>query len=101
MHVNVDVKLARELEDSVDLTARIRIRIGRSADRAPTAPQRLDHQLIGTRIVQKTLLGKHTDLQIDRPRILADQRQYTLEAAQTDPGIDLEMGAHMGRALED
>src|SRR6202035_4723187 len=45
MHVDVDVELARHLEYTVDLAARIRIRVGCGTDRATTSLKRLDHQL--------------------------------------------------------
>ena len=99
MHVDVDVELARHLEDAVDLAVRIAVGIGRGADHAAAAVERLDHQLVGAGIVEQPLLRKDADLEIDRPGVFLDQRQHAFEPAQPDAGIDLEMRAHVRRAV--
>ena len=101
MHVDVDVVFARQLEDAVDLARRIGVDIGRAADHAAAAIERFDHQLVGAGIVEQPFLRKDADLKVDRPGIFLDQRQHALEAAQADAGIDFQMRAHMGRALQD
>ena len=101
MHVDVDVVVARQLEDAVDLAGRIAVGIGRAADHAAAAVERRDNELVGARIVEETLLREHADLEIDRPGILLHQRQHAFEPAQPDAGIDFKMRAHVGRALQD
>ena len=75
--------------------------IRRATDGAAAALERLDHQFVGAGIVEQTFLREHADLQVDRPGIFLDQRQHAFEPAQADAGIDLEMRAHMGGALQD
>ena len=101
MHVDIDVELARDREDAVDLPVRARIRVGRGADHAAAVAQRLDHQLVGAGIVQQPFLRKDADLDVDRPSVFFDQLAYAFEPAQSDAGIDLELRAHMRRAVED
>src|SRR5262249_17401800 len=59
------------------------------------------HQLVGAGIVEQALLRKDADLDVDRPFVFVDQWPHAFEAAQPDAGIDLELGAHVGRAVED
>ena len=101
VHVDVDVVVARQLEDAVDPAGRIAVGIGRAADHAAAAVERRDHELVGAGIVEESLLRKHADLEIDRPGILLHQRQHAFEPAQPDAGIDFKMRAHVGRALQD
>ena len=101
MHVDVDVELLRELEDAVDLASRVAVRVRRSPDHACAASQRLDHQLVGSRVVQQPLLREDAELEVDRPAKLVDEREDTLDAGETDPRIDLDVGAHMRRPVED
>ena len=101
MQVDVDVVLARQFEDAVDLAGRTAVDIRRAADGAAAAIERLDHQLVGAGIVEQTFLREHADLQVDRPGIFLDERHHAFEPAQADAGIDFEMRAHMGGALQD
>ena len=101
MQVDVDIVFTRELEDAIDLAGRIAVGVRRAADRTAAAIERFDHQFLGAGIVEKPLLRKYADLQIDRPGVLLDKRQDAFEPAQTDAGIDFEVGAHVGGAVED
>jgi hypothetical protein len=49
----------------------------------------------------RPFLRENAQREIDRPCIIAFQRLDRLETAQPDAGIDLHMGAHAGRALND
>ena len=101
VHVDIDIELASHREHAVDLAGGIAVRIGGGADDAGAAFQRLHHQLVGARIVEQPLLRKDADLQVDRPAVGLDQRQHAVEAPHADAGVDLQVGAHVGRALGD
>ena len=101
MHVDVDVVVARQFEDAVDLARRIAVDIGRAADHAAAALEPLDQKFVGAGIVEQAFLRKHAKLQVDRPGIFLDQRQHAFEPAQADARIDLDMGAHVRGALQD
>jgi hypothetical protein len=45
-------------------------------------------------VVGQAFLGKHTDLQVDRPLVLRDEPLHAVIAAQADARIDLDVGAH-------
>ena len=79
----------------------LRVGIGRGADHRSAAPERLDHQLVGAGIVEQALLREDADLEVDRPLVLLDQRPHAFQPAQADAGIDLELRAHVRRAVED
>ena len=49
----------------------------------------------------QAFLREDANLQIDRPVILLKKRQHPFKPAQADAGIDFEMRAHMGGALQD
>jgi len=101
MHVYVDVEFAREFEHAVDLSVRIAVGIRCRADDAAAAPQGLDHQRIGARIVEQPFLRKDADLDVDCPPVFFDQRPDPFETAQADAGIDFELRAHMRGAVQD
>ena len=101
MHVDVDVELTRHFEHAVYLPFRIGVGIGSGADDLAAALERLHHQLIGAGIVEQPFLREDADLDVDRPLVLVDQRQHPFQAAQADAGIDLELRAHVRRAVED
>ena len=89
------------LEHAVDLAVRIAVGIGRGADHRAAALERRDHQLVGAGIVEQALLREDADLDVDRPLVFVDQRQHAFEPAQADAGIDLELRAHVRRAVQD
>ena len=101
VHIDVDVEFARHFENAIDLAVRVGVRIGRCADHLAASFQGRDHQLIGAWVIEQSLLRKDADLHIDRPGILLDQRPHALEPSEADAGIDLELRAHMCRAVED
>ena len=101
MHVDVDVEFAGELEDAMDLAGLVRVVARRAADHLGAAPEALDHQLVGPRIVGQAFLRKHADLDVDRPFVVGDQRLHAFEAAHADAGIDLDLRAHAGGAVHD
>ena len=84
-----------------DVTGTVGVVARGAAENPGAAPQSFHQQFLRPWIVGQSLLGEHADLQIDRPSVFADQRQNTFQAAQPDARIDLQMGAHMGRTLED
>ena len=100
MEVDIDVELPRQLENPIDLPARVRIRVGTAANHRGPAPQRVYHQLIGAGIVEQPFLGEDANLQIDRPPIFRHQGHDGIYALDPDQGIDLQVGAHAGGALE-
>ena len=101
MHVDVDVVVARQFKDAVDLARRIRVDIRRAADHPAAALKPLDQEFVGAGIVEQAFLREHAELQVDRPGVFLDERQHAFEPAQADARIDLDMGAHMGGALQD
>ena len=59
MQVDVDVVFARQFENAVDLAGQIAIDIGRAANGAAAAIERLDHQFVGAGIVEQPFLRKN------------------------------------------
>src|SRR5262249_2311160 len=96
MHVDIDVKSLRHLEDAVNLPAGVSVGIWRRPHHTCAALQGFYHELVSPRIVQKTLLGKDADLDVHGPLIRLNEGQDTLQAPQPDPRVDFEMGAHEG-----
>ena len=101
MNVDVDVELARELEDAPDLAGLVLVVARRAADHLGAALEPLDQQLVGARIAGQAFLRKHADLDVDRPLVVGDQRLHAFEAAHADAGIDLDLRAHAGGAVLD
>ena len=101
VHVDVEVVFARQFKDPVDLARRAAVDVRRAADGVAAAIERLDHKLVGAGIVEQTFLREHADLKVDSPGIFLDERHHAFKAAQADAGIDLDMRAHVGGALED
>ena len=61
----------------------------------------LDQQLLGAGIVGQAFLREHADLEVERPGVIALERAYGVKAVEPDARIDLDMGAHARRALDD
>src|SRR5262249_53710856 len=101
MDVDVDVELARQLEDAMDLPGFVAVVARRAADHPGAAFEALDQQLVGAGIADQAFLRKYANFDIDRPIIVGDQRLDAFEAAHADAGIDLDLGAHAGRAMLD
>src|SRR4029077_3268886 len=101
MHVDVDVELARQGEDAVDLALRIAVAIGRGAEHLDPLLQRLHQPLLGAGIVEQSLLRKDADLDIDRPGIVARQLPDAVEPGEADRRIDLDMRPDMRGAVQD
>ncbi len=100
MQVDVDVEFPTELEDAPDLAAGIAVVARRAADRLDAAPERLHQQFLGAGTADESFLGKDADLHVDGPGIIRDQGMDGVEAAHADAGIDLDLGAHAGGAVE-
>jgi hypothetical protein len=45
-------------------------------------------------------LREDADFDVDRPLIIGDQRLHCVEPAHADRGIDLQLGAHPRRAVQ-
>ena len=101
MHVDIDIELARQLEDAMDLAGFVGVVARRAADHLGAALEPLDQELLGPRIADQSFLRKDADLDIDRPFVVGDQRLHALEAAHADAGIDLDLRAHAGCAMLD
>ena len=101
VHVDIHVELARHLEQTIDLSRRIAVGVGRAANDVAAPLQALDHELVGSGVVQQTLLRKDADLQIHGPLVLVDQRLDAIQAPQAHHRIHLQVGAHVGGALQD
>ena len=101
MHVDVDVVGDGDLEDAVDLAARVAVDVGRGTQHAGAAAQALEQQRLGAGVVQQALLREDADLDVDRPGVVARERRDAVEAAHADDRIDLDMGAHAHGAVAD
>jgi hypothetical protein len=101
VQIDVDIELARELEDAPDLRRAVAVVARRAADDARTAAQRLDQQLVGAGIVRQAFLWKDADLDVDRSVVLGDERCDRFVAAHADARVHLHLGAHARRAMQD
>ena len=86
MHVDVDVELARQLEDALDLAGAVGVVARRAADHLGAALQRLDQQFVGAGIVGQAFLREHADLDVDRPLVVGDQRLHASKPRMPMPG---------------
>src|SRR5690606_5386950 len=101
MEIDIDIVAGRELENPRDLSIGIAVGIRAAADQVGALVQRLDEQRISARVVQQALLRKHADLDVDRPRVVPLELPDRLEASQPGARIDIDMGAHPRRSLDD
>src|SRR5712691_3981329 len=101
VHVDVDVKSPRHLEDAVDLPVGIGVGVGRCTHHTCAALQGFYHEFVSPGIVQKTLLGKDTDLDVHGPLVRLNEGQDTLQAPQPDTRVDFEVGAQEGGTVQD
>ena len=101
VEIDIDVEFPRHLEHPFDLAPRIAVGVGTPADHMGASLQRLDHQFVGTRIVQQAFLREHANFQIDGPGVFVNQRQHRFDALDADDRVDLEMRSDAGRALQD
>ncbi|MGY3507580.1 hypothetical protein ACVIQY_000555 [Bradyrhizobium sp. USDA 3051] len=101
MEIDVQVERLGEVEDACEMGVRVGVRVGAAADHLPTIAQRLDQKLLAAGIVGEAFLRKDTERQVDRPGIVTLQRLHRLEAAQSDAGIDLDVGSHARGAVDD
>ena len=46
-------------------------------------------------------MRKDTDLDVDCPTVVGNQRMHGVKPAHADRGIDLDLGAHLRGAVED
>src|SRR6266436_6769372 len=99
MHVDVDVELTGKRKNALDLTGMVRV-VARGAAKNLGAPLQTFHeQLFRPRIVGQSFLGEHTDLDLDRPFVVVDERRYGLEPAHSDAGIKLDLRSHASRPM--
>ena len=101
MKVDIDVEFAGKLENAGDLIVRPGVGVGTTADQSGATPAGFHQKRVRARIVQQPFLRKHADFKINRPGIMIFQLFDRLEAAQSDPRIDLHMRAHPRRPLQD
>ena len=101
MKIDVDVEFPREIENAREMRIRVGVGIGAAADHLAAVAQRLHQQLFAAGIIGQAFLRKDAEREVERPGIVALQRLHGLEAAQADAWIDLDMGAHAGRAVHD
>jgi len=67
MQVDVDIVFTSKLEDSADLADRVGVVARGATDHAGPAFQTLDKELVSARIIGQAVLGKDTNLDVDRP----------------------------------
>src|SRR4029077_11877356 len=101
MKINVETEAPRYIENGGDLRWRRVVGMGTTADQIGAGFACRDEQFVRTGVVQQHFLRKHTDLQIDRPGILALEAANCVEAAQADAWIDFDMRAHARRPVDD
>ena len=101
MKVDVEIEAARDGEDARNLRRRIGVGVGAAADDVGALLAGLDQQFLGAGIVGQALLREHADLEVERPGVIALEGAYGVEAVEADARVDLDMGAHARRALDD
>lgn len=101
MEIDVEVELPGEVEDAREMRVRIGVRIRAAADRIGSLAQGLNQQLFSPGIVGQAFLREDAKRQIDRPGVIALEPLDRFEAAQTDARVDLDMGTHPRRAVDD
>ena len=79
----------------------VRVVRGRPAHHRGAALQRRDHVPVGLRCVGPAFLREDAQLQVDAPRVVGRELLQGFEPAQPDVGVDLDVGTHVGDAVED
>ncbi len=100
MDIDIGVVFLRQLEDAVDLRRPVAIVAGRAADGPRAIVHAGDQVDVGLGHAAPAFLDEHAQIQIDRPGIVLRQLLQRLEAFHADIGVDLDMGAHMGDAVD-
>ena len=100
MKIDVDVVFLGELENAPDLRRAVGVVTRRAADHRCSALQRRAHDVLRARHVGPAFLQKNTDLEVHAPGVILRQALDRVETAQPDVGVDLDVGAHMGYAVE-
>jgi CheY-like chemotaxis protein len=71
--VDVDIEAFRKREDARDLSMRIAVGIGTSADQIGARFARSNQQFLRAGIVEQAFLGKDANLKVDRPSVIPFQ----------------------------
>ena len=101
MDVDADIIFAGELKDAADLAVGVGVVAWRAADDRGPASEAFNQQLFCTGVIGQPVLREDTDLDVDCPLIIGDQRLDPLEAAHADRRVDFDLSAHARRAIED
>ncbi len=67
VHVDIDIELARHLEDTADLRRPVGVVVRRRTDDGRAVLEGGDHELVGAGIVGQSFLRHDADFEIDRP----------------------------------
>src|SRR5579862_62111 len=101
MEVDIAVEPARQRKDTLYLPVRIAIGIRTAADEVRSVFASFDQQFLGARVVEQSFLGKDTNLDIDGPGVILLEPTDGVKALEAYSRIDLDMGAHAHRPLQD
>ena len=100
VEVDVDVVLLRQLEHPAHLSGTIRVVADATPDHRRAAIKAGHEVLVRARHAGPALLQEHAGLDVDRPRVILLQLLDRLEAEQADVRVDLDLGAHVGHAMQ-
>jgi hypothetical protein len=99
--VDVAIEFLRDREDARDVTVRVAVGIRAPAYKVGALPARFDQEFFRAGVVEQSLLRKHANLEINRPRVVALQSPDRMEAPKPHARVDLHMRAHAHGALQD
>jgi len=88
------------MQDAVDLRARIAVIAGGRPSTGAPCFSAVTRQLLGAGIVGQSILWEDAQIDVRLPSVVGGERADCLKAAQPDPGVDLDLGAHARRAVD-
>src|SRR5258705_11502474 len=101
VQLDIDIEALREIDTFCELRHGMGVYVRETADQIAAIAQGGDQKLLGAGIVGEPFLREDADRKIDRPGVVAPERLDRLKAAQSDARIDLDMGPHPRRAVND
>lgn len=101
VEVDVEVEPAGEVEDAGDLGVGVAVDIGGAADEVAAGFEGGGEHVLAAGIVEEAFLGEGAEFEVDGPGVVALEALQGADAGQADAGVDLDMGADAGGALQD
>jgi hypothetical protein len=91
----------RQSEHGIEVLTRIGIRVGNTPNRVNAAEYRRTHQIQSPPLSEQPLLGKRHDLQLDPTAYLVAELEQSVDSAQFQDVIKLDVGTECGHSVRE